>query len=320
VSNRRAWIAAAVSIVLWAAAFPAIRIAVGGYQPAELTALRLLIASIALAVASPTLRLDRPRWADLPLILFSGLLGMAGYQLLLNWGEQTVPAPTASLLVAISPAYSVLLATAVLKERLTTRRLAGVCIAFAGAALIALSRGGGSLRLDLGTGLVLGAALAYGTYHVAHRPLLTRYSGAAVACYATWSATVLMAPFLFRVPSAMASASPEATAAAVFLGIGPSAIAFATWAYAVHRLGVSAAATSLYAAPAVALPISAVWLGELPLPVELAGGAIALAGVATANRTRAVGGRSRERLPTQDTGRGSASDSDEARRHGGHIA
>jgi terminal-alkyne amino-acid exporter len=284
VSTRRAWIAAAVSVVLWAAAFPAIRVAVDSYQPAQLTALRLLIASIVLAAAAPILRLARPRRRDVPLIVLSGLLGMAGYQLLLNWGEQSVPAPTASMLVAVSPAYSVVLAAAVLKERLTPRRLAGVSIAFCGATMIAVGRAGAAPHLSAGMLLVLGAALAYGTYHVAHRPLLTRYSGAAVTCYATWAAALLAAPLLFELPAAVARAEPTATLAAAFLGVGPSAVAFATWAYAVHRLGVGTAATSLYLAPAVTLPISAVWLGELPLPVELAGGLVALVGVAIANR------------------------------------
>jgi terminal-alkyne amino-acid exporter len=281
--RRYAWPAAAVTIVLWATAFPAIRVAVEAYDAPTLTALRLLVASLALGVAAPRLQLRRPTRRDAPLLLVSGVLGMAGYQLLLNMGEETVPASTASLTVATAPAYSVLLAAAVLRERLTWRRLGGVGVGFTGAALIALGRGG-NLHLELGTLLLVGAALAHGSYHVAHRPLLTRYSGAAVVCYATWAATLLVLPLLASVPRAAAAAPADATLAAIFLGVGPPAVAFATWAYAVHRLGVGAAATSLYLVPAVALPVSALWLSEVPHLVELAGGALALAGVAIANR------------------------------------
>jgi drug/metabolite transporter (DMT)-like permease len=282
---RRAWGAAAISIALWAAAFPAIRVAVTSYPPATLTAARLLVASLALAVAAPVLGLTRPRLRDLPLIVVSGLLGMAGYQLLLNWGEQSVSAATATLIVATSPAYSVLLAAAVLRERLTHRRATGISVAIAGAAVIALGQDG-PLHLDFGSLLVLGAALAYGSYHVAHRPLLSRYTAATVTCYATWAATLLTAPLFAAIPTALAEADINATAATVFLGIGPSAIAFATWAYAVHRLGVAPATTALYLTPAVALPLSAAWLGELPHLIELIGGILALSGVTIANRKR----------------------------------
>lgn len=282
-ARRHAWLAVSISIVLWATAFPAIRVAVTDYHPATLTALRLLVASVALAAAAPLLSVGRPRKQDLPQLALCGLLGMAGYQLLLNWGEETVHAGTASLLVSTSHAYSVLLAAAVLGERLSARRIGGICIAFAGAALIAFGQGR-VLDVEPGVALVLGASLAYGTYHVAHRPLLSRYSGATVTCYATWFATLMAAPLLVSLPAEWSEADLDATAAAVFLGIGPSAVAFATWAYGVHRLGVSAAATSLYLVPAVALPISAVWLDEVPDLVELVGGAVAFIGVAIANR------------------------------------
>jgi drug/metabolite transporter (DMT)-like permease len=106
---------------------------------------------------------------------------MAGYQLLLNLGEQSVTAATAALLVATSPVYSVLLAAIVVKQHLTARRVLGICLAFGGAALIGLGRGG-ELRLDTGALIVIGAALAYGSYHVVHRPLLKRYSAGTVVC------------------------------------------------------------------------------------------------------------------------------------------
>jgi drug/metabolite transporter (DMT)-like permease len=282
-ATQRAWMAVSVSIVLWATAFPAIRVAVTDYHPATLAAFRLLVASIALAVVAPLLSVSRPRIRDLPMLVLCGVLGMAGYQLLLNWGEETVNAGTASLLVSTSHAYSVLLAAAILGEKLSARRIGGICIALVGAALIALGEGD-VLDIEPGVALVLGAAFAYGTYHVAHRPLLSRYSGATVTCYATWFATLLTAPLLASLPKDWDSADLDATVAAVFLGLGPSAVAFATWAYGVHRLGVGAAATSLYLVPAVALPIAAVWLGELPTPIELVGGAIAFVGVAIANR------------------------------------
>ena len=60
------------------------------------------------------------------------------------------------------------------------------------------------------------------------------------------------------------------------------------WAYAMARLDVGRVTLSLYLVPAAAIVISLAWLGQVPGPVELAGGAIALAGVILASRAGAA--------------------------------
>src|ERR1700760_2455301 len=112
--SRPAVAAAAGTVVLWASAFPAIAVAVPHLGPVGLSVARLGVASLALALAAPFLRVRRPRARDLPLIALCGLAGMTAYQLLLNQGERGVPAGTASLLVATAPVYARLLATRVL--------------------------------------------------------------------------------------------------------------------------------------------------------------------------------------------------------------
>ena len=57
---------------------------------------------------------------------------------------------------------------------------------------------------------------------------------------------------------------------------------FLLWAYALARMDVGRATTALYLVPAAAILIALVWLGQVPSPVELIGGVIALAGVVLA--------------------------------------
>ena len=83
--------------------------------------------------------------------------------------------------------------------------------------------------------------------------------------------------------AAVALAGTAAIAAAVFLGVAPSAAGFALWAYAMARMDVGRATLSLYLVPAAAILISLIWLSQLPGPVELAGGAVALGGVVLAS-------------------------------------
>jgi drug/metabolite transporter (DMT)-like permease len=280
-ASRPARLAAAGTVVLWASAFPAIAVAVPRLGPVGLSVARLGVASLALAAAAPFLGVRRPRARDLPLIALCGLAGMTAYQLLLNQGERVVPAGTASLLVATAPVYASLLATWFLGERATRRRRAGSAIAFAGSALIAASHGLGFGAAAL---VVLAAAVLQAVFHTAQKPLLARYTGFEVTVYAMWAGTLFIAPWTGSLVRALPEAGAGAIGAAVFLGVAPSAVGFVLWAYAMARMDVGRATTALYLVPAVAIVIGLVWLGQVPSPLELAGGVVALAGVVLANR------------------------------------
>ena len=206
---------------------------------------------------------------------------MTAYQLLLNAGEQTVDAGTASMLVSTGPVFVAVMAAAALGER---PAWTGVAIGFAGAAIIALGQGGG-LAPSADALLVLAAAISQAAFFVLQKPLLPRYGSLRVTAWAMWIGALALVPFAPAAPAAVAHASAEATAAVAFLGLAASAFAFLAWAYALSRLEVHRAASCLYAVPVVAIAVAWVWLGEVPSPVALLGGAVALAGVAVTNST-----------------------------------
>jgi drug/metabolite transporter (DMT)-like permease len=79
----------------------------------------------------------------------------------------------------------------------------------------------------------------------------------------------------------------SALAAAVYLGLLPSAVGFVIWAYAVARLPLAVSTAALYLVPPVALAVSFVWLGEAPRVIELLGGMVSVLGVVLINRARA---------------------------------
>ncbi|HEY1642032.1 MAG TPA: DMT family transporter [Streptosporangiaceae bacterium] len=291
-TSRLPVVSLAVTVGLWASAFPAIRVGLDGLGVAGLSVLRLAAASAALAAAAPVLGVRRPRRRDLPLIALCGASGMTAYQLLLNWGEQRVAAGTASLLIAVAPVFSVLLAAGFLGERLTRRTLLGSAVALVGAAVVALA--GGPSHFSASALVVLAAAAAQGLYHVASKPLLGRYTGLEVASYAMWAGTALAVPLAPAAGLALAHAAagrPGGLAAAawpaVYLGVLPSAVGFVTWGYAVARFRLSTATAALYLVPPAALVVSYAWLGEVPSPVAIAGGLVSVVGVVIISRRAA---------------------------------
>ncbi len=299
IRDRRLTAAVAVTVLLWSAAFVAIRVALPGFGVAGLSVGRLLVASLVLAVVAPLLRVRRPARADLPRIVGCGLTGMTAYQLLLNAGERSVPAGTASLLVNTAPIVAAVLALIVLREPLNRRSIAGLALGFAGAAVITLVQGGG-LTPSLDAGLVLGAAVAQASFFVLQKPLLARYSGVEVTSYAVWSGTALSLPLLPALISDLPRASGEAFAALLFLGVAPSALGFITWAYAQARLPVATAANTLYLVPGLAIGIAWAALGESIHAAALLGGLMILTGVFISRARRTPDGSSGRRRPVPD--------------------
>ena len=132
--------------------------------------------------------------------------------------------------------------------------------------------------------IVLAAAVLQAIFHTAQKPLLARYTGFEVTAYAMWAGTAFILPWTGSLLRALPQAGGPAIASAVFLGLAPSAAGFVLWAYAMARLDVGRVTLSLYLVPAAAIVIALAWLGQVPGPAELGGGAIALAGVILASR------------------------------------
>nr|WP_168515228.1 DMT family transporter [Streptomyces sp. S1D4-11]QIZ00540.1 DMT family transporter [Streptomyces sp. S1D4-11] len=270
------------TVMLWASAFPAIRVGIDGLGVAALSFLRLLVAAVALLAVAPFAKVRLPRRGDLQLITLCGATGMTAYQVLLNWGEVHVEAGTASLLIAIAPVFSVLLGSLFLGERLTHNIVVGSVVALAGAAVVSLAEG--TSGFSVSALVILAAAVVQGVYHFASKPLLRHYTGLEVATYAMVAGTVFALPLIPATWHATLHAPPAALASAAYLGLLPSALGFVIWAYAVARLPLAVSTAALYLVPPVALIVSFVWLGEVPRPIALAGGAISVVGVILISR------------------------------------
>lgn len=275
----RLTVAVAAVVLLWASAFPGIRAALEAYGPGHLALLRFLFASAVLGLYAWRAGLPRPEPRDMPGLAALGVIGVAVYHAALNAGERTVTGGVASLLVSTVPVLTALLAAVTLGERLGRRGAAGVAVSLSGAVLIAVARDG-RLSLDVDAGLVLLAAAAQSVYFVWQKPYLARYSPLAVTTYAVWAGTAALLVFAPGLPGAVGTAPLAATAAAVYLGLFPGALAYVAWAYALARGSASRTTAALYLVPPASIVIEWLWLGDRPGPFTLVGGALALAGVA----------------------------------------
>jgi drug/metabolite transporter (DMT)-like permease len=272
-----------VTVVTWASAFPAIRVGLEGLSPWALGLLRLLVASAALGVVALVVGAPVPPRALWPRVALAGLLGQTLYQGLLMMGEVRVPAGTASILIATAPLFSVAGAALLLGES-ARGRWQGMVVAFLGTVLVGTSLGVGGGPAAL---LVLGAAACQGTYHVVVKPLAQRIGPFAATAWSVWAGTLLALPAAPLLASDLRTAAAPALAAAVFLGVVPSALGYLAWSVAVARTSIARSTAGLYLVPVVAILLAWWWLGERPSPLAVAGGVLAVLGVVLVRRSAA---------------------------------
>jgi drug/metabolite transporter (DMT)-like permease len=279
--------AIATTILLWGGAFVAIRATLPSIEFASLASGRLLIAALTFAALARPLGVRRLRRQEIPAVAVLGLTGYTGYQLLLSAGERTVPAGTSALIFAAAPVMATALSWPVLGERIGRRGWAGLAVALAGAALTAAGEGASS-GAGAGIALVAAGVTLYAFWVVLQKRALRRLRAIDMTVWATWFGAAFSLPFSTGLPHALATAPPPAILGLLALGLVVTTVPFLLWSWTLSRLGASTAAPLLLLIGPAALLLGWAFLGEVPAPAALAGGAITLAGVAGARPVRSA--------------------------------
>ncbi|AXY09669.1 EamA family transporter [Bacillus thuringiensis LM1212] len=272
----------AFTILIWGSAFPAIRMGLESYTPEHLTLLRLLIASFILLLFSFIYKLRLPDIKDIPAIFIFGALGFTFYHIALNYGEKTVNAGSASLIVSVTPIITAILASVFLKEQMKLNGWIGGVISFIGIAFISFSQGD-AIQLNSGGLFILLAAISESLFFVFQSSYLKKYGFLPFTIYTILSSTVCMLIFLPRMYQEILAAHLEVNWSVIYLGLFPTVLPYIALAYIISHTGASEATSSLYLTPVIACFVAWVWLGEVPTFISVVGGLITIFGVLIAH-------------------------------------
>ena len=226
-------------------------------------------------------------------LVMAGLLAAPGYNLALYFGQQNgVPPPIASLTTALLPVFVMVLGALFLNERLTVRKVTAFLVAVAGLVLIAQSKGGSNEISRYGQiiSVTALAPLSWAVYSIISKPVM------GVVSPLVWSYLTIgigslpllaVAPW-YGLPESM-NLSSDGWIALLYLSVLCTLAGYAVWTWLLRHLAASALGFTVFlnpplttlssAALALALPAYFVWR---LVPLELAGGALALAGLAFA--------------------------------------
>ena len=281
--------AIAVTLLLWASAFVAIRHLGHDVSPGALSLGRLLVAALALSLLLARSRRTRLVRHEVLLLVICGVAWFGVYNLALNDSERRIDAATAAMLVQVGPIVVALLAALFLGERLTGWLLAGIGVAFAGVVVIGVAmRGDGGSNVS-GVLLALLAAVTYAIGVVTQKVLLRRLSGLEVVCYACWIGVVVCLPWAGDLADVVRHGNGADLAWIGYLGLFPTALAFSLWAFALRHSDAGKQAITTFLVPGLTAVMAWVLLDEVPPALAFVGGVLCIAGVlVTRRKPRAV--------------------------------
>jgi drug/metabolite transporter (DMT)-like permease len=176
-----------------------------------------------------------------------GTIGLFGYHFLYFTAFRLSPTAETGLIAYLWPLFIVLLSGLLPGEQLRAPHVVGALIAFAGAAVIVLGRGGEGDGSVLGLGLAFLCALTWAGYSVLSRRLgAVPTESVTIFCLAT--AALSVASHL-ALEETVWPADGMGWAAVLALGIGPVGAAFFTWDIGMKRGDIQLLGVASYAAP-----------------------------------------------------------------------
>ena len=282
-----------LTFLIWSNSFIAIKVLLAKMNAFDLLRLRFIpVAVISWGLILLFCRAEAWRIVKAhPLrVALGGLLMVISYNLFLNSGMRYVQPNAASLLIALNPLITLLLAVRFLHEPFTRRRLFGTIVTFIGLALVVLlgrvgAAGGTWIALDKVPYalLVLGGPLSWAAATIIikpalknHSPLVFNFTSLAIGGFPLFF--LIDRPFIAKT----LSLSPLEYGAAAFLSLACTILAYTFWNIAIKHWHASNVSLFVYLNPPLTAIFTYLFFGIGITFYFVVGGMIMLSGILVA--------------------------------------
>jgi len=267
--------------VIWGSTYLGIRIALAGFPPFLIGAIRFLTAGAALCGYA---RLRGQRWPSLRewggSALVGGLFFVVGNGLL-NVAELSVSSGLAAVLVATMPLWATVFSR-LYGDSVTRREWTGIALGLAGVAVLNL---GGELRASgYGAALALFAPMGWGLGSILSKRLRLPSGPMTVGAQMLSGGVAVLFISVALGEKWPASPSSRSVSAVAYLTVMGSLVGFTAYAFLLRHTRAAVATSYAYINPVVAILLG-IWLGAEHLDTASAcGGVIVLAAVLLVSR------------------------------------
>lgn len=265
-SNRvKAIIGALATIAVWATAFPFSKIALQHVDSLTLSVARVVGGAMLMLIIGVVKGLQIPTsWREWGLYIVLGMTGNFVYQVVFNQGLLTIPAATSSIIMALTPMTTALMALVVYKDYMKLIGWLFTITAFAGVAVIILWNG--PINVPMGAFWTLFGMILFAIYNIINRGLsLKGHDPITVATWSMFTGAIMALPFVSQSVANIVVAPVSTWLAIMYLACFSSALGFVFWSYALeHAERVSDVTNFMYLSPVVAAIVAAFLLEEYP--------------------------------------------------------
>ncbi len=271
-------------VVIWGFAFVPMRWALDDVPPFALACLRFLFAAVPAFIF-----IKRPNAGFGALVAYGCAIGVFQFGMLFLGMKLGMPAGLSSLVIQTQVFFTIGFAAWLLHDRLQRASMIGAAIAAVGVALLGAHKlSAGASATLVGFLLVIGAAIAWAVGNV----IAKRAAGRAdvdMVSFVVWASLAAPLPlaaasWVFEggpaVLTAVANMRWQTWACVLFLSYFATLFGLATWNALLHRYPTAVITPFALLIPVSGLVSGAVFLGEGLAPLQLAGVAFVLAGLA----------------------------------------
>lgn len=229
---------------------------------------------------------ERPEWGDWRKFVVAGVGGQVLAQLGMTWGISKSLASNGAILNLMIPVITAVLASFMLRERITLLRVGSLALGLMGVFFLSAEdvrqSSFGELRYLAGNLLILCGCLGSSFYNVYCKGLLRKYQEIEILIFSYITASAASIPLLIWVEplhwQVLATFDWKSWAAFAFLALFMYGASMLLFFRALQHLDVTAASASLYLVPVFGVILAAVLLGERLSLLAVCGSGIVLAG------------------------------------------
>jgi len=244
----------------------------------------LLFVSLLIWMRRKNPKAASPSAKDWIKFIIAGVGGQVLAQLGMTWGISKSLASNGAILNLLIPVISAVLASFMLKERLTPLRVASLVIGLLGVAFLSVGdlrqASFGSMKFLTGNVLIFGGCLGSSFYNVYCKGLMQKFQEIEILIFSYITASLFSIPLLIWAEpfhfTSFLSFDKSSIAAFLFLALFMYGASMLFFFKALQHLDVTTASTSLYLVPVFGVLLAFFLLGERLSFTAIAGAVIVL--------------------------------------------